>query len=135
MGQVTHALLTRPPLTLESLGFIQSPFDLHVLSTPPAFILSQDQTLMFKSSLQSKTAGLPSAIPFLTVLRSLLSKLFVCDSLNRLEFILLESFKVVSLFSYQGSVAVYQTQLIKNIITCYVCQLLFKTVFDSLCYS
>ena len=61
---------------------------------------------MFKSSLQSKTAGLPSAIPFLTVLRSLLSKLFVCDSLNRLEFILLESFKVVSLFSYQGSVAV-----------------------------
>ena len=25
------------------------PFDLHVLSTPPAFILSQDQTLMLKS--------------------------------------------------------------------------------------
>ena len=24
------------------------PFDLHVLSTPPAFILSQDQTLMLK---------------------------------------------------------------------------------------
>ena len=24
-----------------------SPFDLHVLSTPPAFVLSQDQTLMF----------------------------------------------------------------------------------------
>ena len=47
--QVTHALLTRPPLTFESLGFIKSPFDLHVLSTPPAFILSQDQTLMLKS--------------------------------------------------------------------------------------
>ena len=46
--QVTHALLTRPPLTFESLGFIKSPFDLHVLSTPPAFILSQDQTLMLK---------------------------------------------------------------------------------------
>ena len=44
--QVTHALLTRPPLTFESLGFFKSPFDLHVLSTPPAFILSQDQTLM-----------------------------------------------------------------------------------------
>ena len=26
---------------------IISPFDLHVLSTPPAFILSQDQTLLF----------------------------------------------------------------------------------------
>ncbi len=45
--QVTHALLTRPPLTYVSLGFNISPFDLHVLGTPPAFILSQDQTLMF----------------------------------------------------------------------------------------
>ena len=26
-----------------------TPFDLHVLSTPPAFILSQDQTLLFQS--------------------------------------------------------------------------------------
>ena len=43
--QVTHALLTRPPLSYKSLGFIVTPFDLHVLSTPPAFILSQDQTL------------------------------------------------------------------------------------------
>ena len=46
--QVTHALLTRPPLTFQSLGFNVSPFDLHVLGTPPAFILSQDQTLMLK---------------------------------------------------------------------------------------
>ena len=43
--QVTHALLTRPPLIHISLGFNMHPFDLHVLSTPPAFILSQDQTL------------------------------------------------------------------------------------------
>ena len=47
MRQVVHALLTRPPLGWESLGFIPSPFDLHVLGTPPAFILSQDRTLMF----------------------------------------------------------------------------------------
>ena len=46
--QVTHALLTRPPLSYKSLGFIITPFDLHVLSTPPAFILSQDQTLELK---------------------------------------------------------------------------------------
>jgi hypothetical protein len=32
-------LLTRSPLAPKS------PFDLHVLGTPPAFILSQDQTL------------------------------------------------------------------------------------------
>ena len=38
-GQVAHALLTRPPLG------IATPFDLNVLGTPPAFILSQDQTL------------------------------------------------------------------------------------------
>ena len=55
MRQVTHALLTRPPLS--HLKWINSQqagsifgrgasFDLHVLSTPPAFILSQDQTLV-----------------------------------------------------------------------------------------
>jgi hypothetical protein len=42
-GQVTNALLTRSPLRHHIA--ITSPFDLHVLSTPPAFILSQDQTL------------------------------------------------------------------------------------------
>ena len=45
--QVAHALLTRPPLKHISLRFNVFPFDLHVLGTPPAFILSQDQTLMF----------------------------------------------------------------------------------------
>ena len=53
MRQVTHALLTRPPLaSVSSLvrrpQIQQGSFDLHVLSTPPAFILSQDQTLMLK---------------------------------------------------------------------------------------
>ena len=43
--QVPHALLTRPPLNYISVTFNIVPFDLHVLSTPPAFILSQDQTL------------------------------------------------------------------------------------------
>ena len=42
-GQVAYALLTRSPLKIEpKLNF---PFDLHVLGTPPAFVLSQDQTL------------------------------------------------------------------------------------------
>jgi hypothetical protein len=36
-------LLTRLPLTPKC------PFDLHVLSLPPAFALSQDQTLKLKS--------------------------------------------------------------------------------------
>ena len=45
--QVTHALLTRPPLShFQKQAFKSASFDLHVLSTPPAFILSQDQTLV-----------------------------------------------------------------------------------------
>ena len=42
-GQVTHVLLTRSPLIQRASS--PSSFDLHVLSTPPAFVLSQDQTL------------------------------------------------------------------------------------------
>ena len=43
-GQVAHVILTRSPLnSSEQAPCI--PFDLHVLSTPPAFILSQNQTL------------------------------------------------------------------------------------------
>ena len=41
----SHALLTRLPLSIEASFYL--PFDLHVLSMPPAFVLSQDQTLMF----------------------------------------------------------------------------------------
>ena len=45
--QVAHALLTRPPLRPSTIAHKGSPLDLHVLGTPPAFVLSQDQTLMF----------------------------------------------------------------------------------------
>ena len=41
--RVTHPSATK----LSSIRkFLLTPFDLHVLGTPPAFILSQDQTLM-----------------------------------------------------------------------------------------
>ena len=39
-----HALLTRAPLDPKIS------FDLHVLSMPPAFVLSQDQTLRLERS-------------------------------------------------------------------------------------
>ena len=43
--RVTHPSATK----LSSIRkFPLTPFDLHVLGTPPAFILSQDQTLMLK---------------------------------------------------------------------------------------
>ena len=44
-GQVTYVLLTRPPLSLKEASSLSTPLDLHVLGTPPAFVLSQDQTL------------------------------------------------------------------------------------------
>ena len=39
--------VTHPSATNFEKQALHRPFDLHVLSTPPAFILSQDQTLMF----------------------------------------------------------------------------------------
>ena len=51
LGQVAHALLPRPPLKHNRFhpktSANVSPLDLHVLGTPPAFVLSQDQTLPF----------------------------------------------------------------------------------------
>ena len=41
--QIAHVLLTRSPLASHPKA--GHPFDLHALSTPPAFVLSQDQTL------------------------------------------------------------------------------------------
>ena len=41
-GQITHVLLTRAPLYSPLRAFS---LDLHVLGTPPAFVLSQNQTL------------------------------------------------------------------------------------------
>ena len=88
--QVTHALLTRPPLTYISLGFNVSPFDLHVLGTPPAFILSQDQTLMFKF-VRSKSVWL--ILPFYCCFRFLFSE------------ISLRTF--CSVWNFQGCITVY----------------------------
>ena len=57
-GQIVHALRTRPPLGYSRITPPVTPFDLHVLSTPPAFVLSQDQTLVFNPLL--KTVSSPS---------------------------------------------------------------------------
>ena len=59
-GQVAHVLLTLAPLTIQCIATPNNPFDLHVLSTPPAFVLSQNQTLHKKFLLFGR-------IPFLTL--------------------------------------------------------------------
>ena len=50
-GQITHVLRTLAPLSLVHIATRKTPFDLHVLSTPPAFVLSQNQTLRKKRQL------------------------------------------------------------------------------------
>ena len=102
-----------------SSAHIASPFDLHVLSTPPAFILSQDQTLnknfvfVFAVFVECtcKHARSPHysrkliLIQFkINILANLSLLLFYkVSSLNVKTFS--ESFKVVSLFNYQGSLS------------------------------
>ena len=44
-GHVAHALRTLAPVAAKSIATPALPLDLHVLSLPLAFILSQDQTL------------------------------------------------------------------------------------------
>ena len=44
-GQIAHVLRTRAPCARPVL-LRNCARDLHVLSTPPAFVLSQDQTLV-----------------------------------------------------------------------------------------
>ena len=45
---VVKASLSPLGVTLKILSVRNSPFDLHVLGMPPAFVLSQDQTLQKK---------------------------------------------------------------------------------------
>ena len=45
-GHVAHALRTLAPVAARSIATPALPLDLHVLSLPLAFILSQDQTLL-----------------------------------------------------------------------------------------
>ena len=81
MRQVTHALLTRPPLSHSSFRGSQSAsFDLHVLGTPPAFILSQDQTLVKKVCIQFRIAW-----QFCSCLLFLVRHLNVCSELFSLK--------------------------------------------------
>ena len=45
-GHVAHALRTLAPVAASRITTTALPLDLHVLSLPLAFILSQDQTLL-----------------------------------------------------------------------------------------
>ena len=83
-GQITHVLLTRSPLEYPASRAF--PFDLHVLSTPPAFVLSQDQTLKL---LVNSRALLWLLITFLRSLFSVqFSKTIFFIALKRLHYLI-----------------------------------------------
>ncbi len=99
LRQVTHALLTRPPLSYPKASFQITPFDLHVLGAPPAFVLSQDQTLnLFVSYHGLPCYNLRLRSPSLD---SLLSYFLV--ELNRVRFISSRYF--LTLFNFQDPFA------------------------------
>ena len=56
-GHVIHVLLTRAPLNNPCIATRIVPCDLHVLNTPPAFVLSQNQTLRKKRMVSGAVAG------------------------------------------------------------------------------
>src|ERR1700730_12187291 len=55
-SRVTHPFAARVPRRA-------FPLDLHVLSTPPAFVLSQDQTLQQKPFLENLSRQIPKKLP------------------------------------------------------------------------
>ena len=135
MRQVTHALLTRPPLSHPSVRKLPgASLDLHVLSTPPAFILSQHQTLnknfVFVFAVFVECTCKHARSPHYS--RKLILIQFKINILANLSLLLfykvsslnacfrktkfsgryssfLESFKVVSLFNYQGSLLLFSS--------------------------
>ena len=100
---------------------------MHVLSTPPAFILSQDQTLMLKFWFQSKFAWL-----ILTVITVVLVLFWMFSWTSRLNQkpLFLEFSGFYILFSFQGSLLLSHRQLIYIIISNWLCQQLFYFIFN-----
>ena len=94
-------------------------FDLHVLGTPPAFILSQDQTLMFKF-VRSKSVWL--ILPFYCCFRFLFWIFSFKDVQPGLFFYSnFQGFTYCSIFDFQGSLLLSvsaATHLVYQILFC-----------------
>ena len=80
IGQISYVLLTRAPLTSGASPI--GPFDLHVLGTPPAFTLSQDQTLQKNGYYPKIVFDLLSEVKTLTKSLLVLEKLIYYISLK-----------------------------------------------------
>ena len=130
--QVPHALLTRSPLSRKPK--LSAPFDLHVLGTPPAFVLSQDQTL--------KKLYLKLIEPQIKFLNNLLLAFITQEfSLAVFSLTLKQSIYcprcflfVFALFNLQGTGAVSR-QLAYDTISRRVCQALFHKFRHDFLYA
>ncbi len=89
-------LLTRPPLSFKEASFLSTPLDLHVLGTPPAFVLSQDQTLHKVFELAHFVAG--ENIAVLYVLKNQSSSLTRCSVFKDQTLSLLSPYLSVTTF-------------------------------------
>ena len=98
-SRVTHPSAARIQSSNRSLPII-SPLDLHVLSTPPAFVLSQDQTLMFNPYLELESSEPPTRQS-----RSFLEPVQAFHSFESDRFL----YVFVSLYRFQGSCAAIAT--------------------------
>ena len=100
LGQVIHVLLTRAPLRCQPKS--TSPFDLHVLGTPPAFVLSQDQTLELNPD-HLRSISIPQALVYffwpLTLVFSLAGPSNLLDRF--LNYLLVS--RSFALYSFQGA--------------------------------
>ena len=89
LGQVAYVLRTRSPLSHPRIATLLFSLDLHVLTTPPAFTLSQNQTLriIFKDfrSVQRLYQYLTNFLISIrwTFFQSCLPKKFLAGSHNR----------------------------------------------------
>ena len=132
--RVTHPSAAQSPKNSSEESFLSASLDLHVLSTPPAFILSQDQTLnknfVFVFAVFVECTCKHARSPHYS--RKLILIQFKINILANLSLLLfykvsslnacfrktkfsgryssfLESFKVVSLFNYQGSLLLFSS--------------------------
>ena len=132
-GKVAHALLTRPPLkhipSRPKPFRNMSPLDLHVLGTPPAFVLSQDQTLTFNPFLISTPQPLPSALA--SVPGQAVSQVSLIR--NHLSFL---SCVFLFLYRFQGSLALSRSrskELVYHTKYPSICQQFFQNFLKNFC--
>ena len=121
--QVTYALLTRSRLMMNggASSGIHHAFHLHVLGTPPAFVLSQDQTLIKSFDSNSSYCQLSVLLFFCFVIDDLSLDKSPC------------TFGSSSLI-FKGLVVVTSLrQLYQFITSSRSCQYFFETFFRSLC--